>query len=253
MKLIVTDLDNTLLRSDKTISEYTAKVFESARKKGCVIAFATARGCAVSRFIEVIKPDFIISNGGASIQCQGEIIYRSMVSAQDVKKIIDMSCEFTNGKALITVENDDGYYCNFVPTDPDRRAVFTYTDFENFHAAAYKVSPELQEDAWAEAIAEACPNCDLLNFTGEKWRRYAAHGADKENGLKRLAEHIGMELKDVIAFGDDTNDLGMLQLAGTAVAVSNAIDEVKAAADFVTDSNDQDGVAVWLEKYFGML
>lgn len=67
MKLIITDLDNTLLRSDKSISEYTANVFERLRKKGHLIAFATARGCAMSRFVETIKPDIIVSNGGATI------------------------------------------------------------------------------------------------------------------------------------------------------------------------------------------
>ena len=66
--------------------------------------------------------------------------------------------------------------------------------------------------------------------------------------MKTLVEHIGIELNDVIAFGDDINDLGMLKLAGTAVAVSNAIEEVKAVADHITESNDQDGVAKFLER-----
>ena len=65
--------------------------------------------------------------------------------------------------------------------------------------------------------------------------------------MQILADHMGIDMTDVIAFGDDVNDLGMLKLAGTAVAVSNAIDEVKAVADHVTDSNDQDGVAKFLE------
>ena len=92
-----------------------------------------------------------------------------------------------------------------------------------------------------------CPNCSVLTFTGEKWRRFAAKNADKETALQILADHIGMDMTDVIAFGDDVNDLGMLKLAGTAVAVSNAIEDVKAVADHVTDSNDLDGVAKFLE------
>jgi len=248
MKLIITDLDNTLLRSDKSISEYTANVFEKTRAKGYLVAFATARGCAVSRFVETIKPDIIVSNGGAKILVNGEVIYRNMLSEDDVAKIIDMCYAFTDGKALITVENDEGYYCNFVPNDPDRRSVFAYSDFKNFRAPAYKVSPELENDEWAEAIAKACSNCGLLNFTGEKWRRYAANNANKENALKILVEYLGIDRRDVIAFGDDLNDLGMLKLAGTSVAVSNAIDEVKAVADYITDSNDHDGVAKYLER-----
>lgn len=248
MKLIITDLDNTLLRSDKSISEYTAKVFERIRAKGYLVAFATARGCAMSRFVDTIKPDIIVSNGGATISVNGEVIYRNLLSEKDVETIIAMCYEFTDGKALITVENDDGYYCNFVPNDLDRRSVFTYSDFKDFRAPAYKVSPELEKDEWAEAIVKACSNCSLLNFTGEKWRRYASGNSDKETALKMLVEHIGIDLSDVVAFGDDINDLGMLKLAGTAVAVSNAIDEVKAVADHITESNDQDGVAKFLER-----
>ena len=75
------------------------------------------------------------------------------------------------------------------------------------------------------------------------WTRRAAGNSDKETALKTLVEYIGIDLSDVVAFGDDINDLGMLKLAGTAVAVSNAIDEVKAVADHITESNDQDGVA----------
>lgn len=248
MKLIITDLDNTLLRNDKSISEYTAKVFERIRAKGYLVAFATARGCAMSRFVETIKPDIIVSNGGATISVNGEVIYRNLLSEKDVETIIAMCYEFTDGKALITVENDEGYYCNFVPNDLDRRSVFTYSDFRDFRAPAYKVSPELEKDEWAEAIVKVCSNCNLLNFTGEKWRRYAAGNSDKETALKTLVEYIGIDLSDVVAFGDDINDLGMLKLAGTAVAVSNAIDEVKAVADHITESNDQDGVAKFLER-----
>ena len=125
MKLIITDLDNTLLRSDKSISEYTVRVFEKIREKGCLVAFASARGCAMSRFVETIKPDIIVSNGGATISVNGEVIYRNLLSEKDVETIIAMCYKFTDGKALITVENDDGYYCNYVPNDLDRRFVFT--------------------------------------------------------------------------------------------------------------------------------
>lgn len=161
MKAIITDLDRTLLHTDKSISEYTAKVFERIRAKGYLVAFATARGCAMSRFVETIKPDIIVSNGGATISVNGEVIYRNLLSEKDVETIITMCYDFTDGKALITVENDDGYYCNFVPNDLDRRSVFTYSDFKDFRAPAYKVSPELEKDEWAESIVKACSNCNL--------------------------------------------------------------------------------------------
>ena len=249
MKSIITDLDNTLLRSDKSISIYTVNVFEKCREQGYFIAFATARAeNAMVRFIEAIQPTFIISNGGATINVRGEIVYRNRLEENEVATIVGMCRQFTNNKGFITVECDEGYFCNFVPDDPDRRAAFKYSNFENFKTPAYKITAELENDEWGEEITRACPNCTLINFTGEKWRRFAAKGSDKETALHTLVNHIGMDWSDMIAFGDDTNDLGMLKLAGTAVAVSNAIDEVKAVADYITDSNYQDGVAKFLEK-----
>jgi len=64
-----------------------------------------------------------------------------------------------------------------------------------------------------------------------------------------LTEKLGISLADIVSFGDDLNDREMLQICGTGVAVSNAIQEVKEVADEVTLSNDEDGVAVWIEKH----
>lgn len=249
MKLIVTDLDNTLLRSDKSISPYTVQVLEACRAKGYCIAFATARAeSAMARQIAAVKPEIIISNGGAIISVGGEIIYKNLISAETAAVIVRMCRQFTDNNGLITADCDDGYYCNFVPRDPDRRAAHTYSDFADFAVPAYKITAELECEAWAREICRVCPACTVINFTGENWRRFAAKNSDKATALQILVDYIGVELTDVIAFGDDWNDLGMLKLAGAAVAVSNAIDEVKAIADDVTDSHDDDGVAVWLEK-----
>lgn len=249
MKLIVTDLDNTLLRSDNSISEYTVSVFEKCRGKGILTVFASARAeNAMSRFIDAIKPDMIISNGGATVRANGEIIYGNALSSEAVFNIVEMCKRFTGGKGLITAECDDGYYCNFVPNDPDRRAASSYSDFTDFRKPSYKITAELENEEWARHIARSC-KCTLTNFSGEIWRRFAAANSDKETALKRLTELLGIEMKDVIAFGDDVNDLGMLKLAGTAVAVENAVAEVKSIADYVTLNNDNDGVANFLEKY----
>ncbi len=249
MKLIITDLDNTLLRSDKNISEYTVWVLEECRKQGHMLAFATARSeAAITRFVQTLKPNIIVSNGGAVIRSNGEIIYQNLMSAQDVSRIIEMFFAFTDGKGLMTLDCEDGYYCNFRPGDADRYGGYVQTEFKDFNRCAHKITAELERDEWAEEIAKACPDCTVISFTGEIWRGISAKNSDKETALRTLVSRVGIGIEDVIAFGDDINDLGMLKLAGAAVAVSNAIDEVKAVADYVTDSNDQDGVARFLQK-----
>lgn len=70
--------------------------------------------------------------------------------------------------------------------------------------------------------------------------------ATKQSAIKIIADRMGLGFNDIVAFGDDYNDIGMLRECGTGVAVINALDEVKAAADCVCDSNDNDGVAKWI-------
>ncbi|MBQ9151753.1 MAG: HAD family hydrolase [Clostridia bacterium] len=250
MKLLITDLDNTLLRSDKSISPYTAAVFARCREQGILTAFATARAeGAMSRFVETIRPYAILSNGGATVRMNREIIHENWMSPEDVHTILEMSIGFSGGRCDITARADDGYYCNHIPDDPDRRATSIYTDFRDFRKPASKVTVELEREEWAQAIVARCPACTYHSFTGELWRRFAAKGSDKETALTILAEYLCLDMADIIAFGDDVNDLGMLRAAGTAVAVANAIDEVKAVADYVTDSNDEDGVARFIEAH----
>ena len=249
-KLIITDLDNTLLRSDKSISEYTVSVLQKCRERGYGIAFATARSePAMERFIEKINPDVIISNGGAVIRANGNIIYQNTMSEEDVSRIIQMCYRFTESKGLITLDCDKGYFCNFVPNDPDRYNGYKYCDFEIFKNPAYKITAELEREEWGAEIIQTCPDCTVISFTGENWRRFAAKGSDKETALRMVTSYMKIDLCDVVAFGDDTNDLGMLKLAGTSVAVANAINEVKAVANYIADSNNDDGVAKFIEKF----
>jgi len=73
--------------------------------------------------------------------------------------------------------------------------------------------------------------------------------AGKSKAVAALADHWGISIKDVVAFGDDTNDIDMLRHCGIGVAMGNAIDEVKSAADDICDTNENDGIAKWLEKH----
>jgi hydroxymethylpyrimidine pyrophosphatase-like HAD family hydrolase len=93
----------------------------------------------------------------------------------------------------------------------------------------YKLSPEKYSDGWFLTI---------LHPEG-----------DKAHALQKVVDHMGRDTSDVTVFGDSVNDIGMFKLAGTSVAVANALDEVKEVADVILPhSNDEDGVAKYLEK-----
>ena len=112
-----------------------------------------------------------------------------------------------------------------------------------------KITVEITDDTTAYSIASVFPSVAVIRFSGENWYRFADKTADKWRGVKALAAHFGIDLKKAAAFGDDYNDADMLRFCGVGVAVANAIDEAKAAADYVCDSNDNDGVAKWLEEH----
>lgn len=91
--------------------------------------------------------------------------------------------------------------------------------------------------------------CDMLGYTDEDLYRFANRDAVKWNAIKSVAEYFNINTESFVAFGDDYNDLEMLKKCGIGVAVNNAIDIVRFAAKYICDSNDNDGVAKWIEEY----
>lgn len=110
-----------------------------------------------------------------------------------------------------------------------------------------KILAELPDSAIAEEIA-AKNHCRLQCYRDENLYAFLPEKSGKIQAIHELAKLVNISLKDIVSFGDDVNDLEMLQICGMGVAVSNAIEEVQHAADCVTLSNDEDGVADWIEK-----
>jgi len=90
--------------------------------------------------------------------------------------------------------------------------------------------------------------CRIYASQGALWYAISEKSVSKLKSIEATAKYFGLALSDVAAFGDDFNDVDMLKECGVGVAVSNAIDEAKAAADFICESNDEDGVAKWIEE-----
>ena len=250
-KMIITDLDNTLLRSDKTISEYTVDVLKKCRSKGVKVAFATARSAqASSRVFEQFVPDIFIGYGGALVSVGDTVIHRfdipSDTSSQIIKEClntaevlsvsaINESIAFSSDRKYI-LQKDSSYY--------------RYNDFSsNLNHRYLKISLRATDPAAVEKIASHYPMCDMLRYTDEDLYRFASLDAVKWNAVKSVAEYFNINTESFVAFGDDYNDLEMLKKCGVGVAVKNAIDKVRAAAKYICETNDNDGVAKWIEAH----
>lgn len=245
--LIVLDLDGTLLNSQKKISEENLAVLRNARENGALIAFSTARSAGAMRgYIAAVQPDILISNGGALVEQNGEALYTRQLSAEHTRHIIERCLELSEGKCEVTVDTEQGYFWNY-----KRNCDFTkfetpdnvqYSDFSDFNYPAYKVTAEVGREEDAQTIAAEVPDCGTISFSGEIWRRFAHTEATKRHALEHICSKLSIEQKEILAFGDDYNDIEMLEFC-TGVAMGNAIPEVKAAAEFTADTNDNDGVA----------
>ena len=88
----------------------------------------------------------------------------------------------------------------------------------------------------------------MIAFSDDPWYRFANKHATKMRAIQELASYLGLMLENIAAFGDDFNDEEMLRRCGFGVAMGNAIPEVQAAANVICETNDNDGVAKWLEK-----
>ncbi len=124
-----------------------------------------------------------------------------------------------------------------------------YCDYSSpLNVQANKIVAEIPDESVAKEIA-AKTNCKLQCYRGEKWYAFMPAGSGKIEAIRTLADTSKISAEDIVAFGDDLNDIEMLKLCGMGVAVANAIPEVQEAADVITLSNDEDGVAEWLADH----
>jgi len=247
--MIALDLDNTLLRSDATMSPYTISVLAKCQQKGIKIAYATARSTqAAAKMLAQFAPDIFIGYGGSWVTADNKVLYRSDIPADISAKLIQ-ECLQTPGVSYIYAAGEGN---KFLTNNPDYldHPHYKYCDFSSeLNSNFLKISIEAEHPSVVTSIAANYPMLDTLGFHGENLYRFANKNATKWNAVKAVATYYGIDTNAIIAFGDDRIDLEMLQNCGTGVAVANAIADVKAAANHICDTNNNDGVAKWLEEY----
>jgi len=256
IKMIVTDLDKTLLRKDKTISDYTKAILNKCHESGFLIVFATARPERATRQWQICPSCYVIANNGATITHGGVEIQNIMIPEADKHSIIK---RFVSEKSItgICVEMGDFLYSN----DTDFSAWATiptadtgwnpvYNDFTTpVTEQTCKFSVECSDREILIDILHDYPELQIFPNNGEHWYQITHETVSKFNAIVYLAELNNISPQDIIAFGDDYNDIEMLEKCGIGVAVENAIADVKKAANYICDLNDSDGVAKFIEKY----
>lgn len=248
-KMILTDLDGTLICSDGSISEHTKLVLKQCQNYGIYIVIATARyWIGAERYIEEIQPDYEITTDGTLIHRHGEQIYSCNLENEDTNQIIYDIIE-RDDKTEITVAAGRQVLWNSKHiSESEKLHKAVYCDYQKpLSCQANKIVAELPDYETALEIANR-NHCRLQSYRGENWYAFLPEKAGKVQAIRELARILDISLNEIVAFGDDKNDMEMLKMCGIGVAVNNAISDIKEIADCITLSNDENGVAEWLEK-----
>ncbi|OOM74666.1 sugar phosphatase YidA [Clostridium puniceum] len=263
-KLIALDMDGTLLTTDKKVSERTAASIKEAEAKGVKIVLASGRPLlGLNKYLEELGllkgEDYVLSFNGGLVQNTktGKIVSKVSLKGSDLKNIYEISKQlninihaFSAKDGLITPKNSkyteyeaeiNGIDINIkdfneIEDEEDIIKVMMIDPQEILDPAIEKLPNEIYEKY---SVFKSSPF--FLEFTHKE--------VDKGLGLKKLGEFLGIKKEEIIACGDAGNDLSMIKYAGLGVAMDNAVPEVKEVANYITASNDEDGISKVIEKF----
>ncbi|WP_424212746.1 HAD family hydrolase [Streptomyces sp. BI20] len=260
-KLVATDLDGTLLRSDDTVSERTREALVAACAAGAAHIVVTGRSVPWTRHI---LDD--LGYRGIAVCGQGAQIYDAGAGRLLTSVTLDRQLA---GLALAKIEAEVGSVALAASRDgvdgevlfgPGYRvqeglpALYLEDTSEVWSAPLNKLyiqHAELDDDALAKAAREVVGNLVDIVMAGPGIVEILPLGLSKATGLSLAARRLGVKAADTIAFGDMPNDIPMFGWAAHGVAMANAHADLKAIADEVTTSNEEDGIAVVLERLLG--
>lgn len=250
IQMIITDLDQTLLRDDGGVSDYTRRIWRECKRRGIVTGIATARLEANAVQIqEDLGADLLICSNGSKVIFRGERIQCDVMDEETVQGLTAALCALPS-QTEILVETERGLFINthrFAPSHPLGKAEFT--DFsKGIRQRASQIYASIGQERQAQAVCERFAECRCLHYRDSVRYAFMAQQVSKERAIIQTAQRLGIPLSMTAAFGDDEGDRQMLSLCGLGVAVDNALPDVKEMADAVAKSNQEDGVAQFIEQ-----
>lgn len=255
IKAIFFDIDGTLV-SFKThqVPDSTIKALKQLKKKGIKIFIATGRGKDGLKVLDEIEFDGYITLNGQYCYDKDRIIYQNTINPDDLQSLVNyldthqVPCGFT--------EEHDKYY-NYRDWRVDEIHRITQNDGQPAKDCKQVITRKIYQcqcfvdEAEEKELLKLMPNC-----ISARWHPMfcdiSPKGGTKQNGIDKFLEYYHLQLNETMAFGDGGNDIPMLTHVKLAVAMGNSSEEVKKAADYVTDEVDLDGVVKAL-KHFNLL
>jgi len=238
-RLLALDLDNTLLTKDKRISSENKKWIRRAEAAGVTILFATGRGRQTTQHLKEeldLTGPMVLVNGAEVWAGQNQLLRRYFIEKSDIRYLHDLAVRY-DAKFW-------GYSADSLTKMKDWNESMFDVDWLKFGIRKDDLSLIKQ----IRKEAQKLPNVEITRSASVNME-VSLKGVSKATGVKKVCEHMNIGMENVMAMGDNLNDLELIKAAGFGVAMENADDVLKDVADAVTTHHEEDGVARAIERY----
>lgn len=263
-KVLVLDIDGTLTNSDKEITDNTRKAIIDVQERGHIVMLASGRPTpGMRRYANELQLEkyggYLLSfNGGRIINCRtGEIVYQRILPPQVIPGLYRFACD--NDCGILTYFGDniilgtrmDDYVAlesriNGMPV----KEVDNFLEFVDFDVnKCLMTAPPNMAEQFEKLLCERYAGRLSIYRSEPFFIEIMPLNVDKATSLDRMLETVGLTRDNAICCGDGFNDLTMIEYAGVGVAMANAQPAVKKAADYITASNDEDGIVQVIDEF----
>lgn len=265
--LIALDLDGTLLTSEKTIRSYTKEIIFEAKRRGHIVVIATGRPhrSSINYYNELNLNTPMVNFNGALVHHPKNKAWEALHQPLDYKtalKIVDTCYDYAKNimaevQDHVFLDQDDPH---FIDTFIDHTSELQFT-IGRLHKQLREDPTSLLIYPYEEYIDELKQILDDMHTDWIEHRKWGSpwhmieivkKGMNKAVGLEKIAQYYRIPKERIIAFGDEDNDLEMIDYAGIGVAMDNGIKELKSIANYVTDTNDNDGIGKFIQEYLNI-
>lgn len=252
-KLILLDIDGTVYdNGNRCIHPKTIQAIKDAKNNGHEVVIATGRAYFMLYSITEIMPliDHYILINGQHIISHNEVIYEDTIKVSKMEEIIkslkDMNIKygFQSAYKEAISDIDDNIKETFIEMNlhiPQTNSKF-YNDEKVYQMWCFATPEQIEQ------LEIEFPEFDFVKWLSAGYD-IIKKGQSKGKGIKKIADHLGIDIKDTISIGDGDNDIEMNIAAGIGIAMGNATDKLKAVSDYITDDVDKDGIYNALKHY----
>lgn len=252
-KAFLFDVDKTLTNSKRQVSSFTCEMLEKTAQEGYPVGVCSGRHYATlhEHYFSLFPHNslHVVSGGAQVIDAMGKVYWEQTITPKVALAVISKALEenlqvYAQTDKQIYAQNRTISYAGLKPS----RKLPTFDEITNWHIpiiTVYAYSLPFLSFLNTQEVSYK----KLTNYEGIEYLDITTKGVSKKTGVEKWCEFLHLKPSEVVGFGDSDNDLEFLQTVGYRVVVSNATASVLAIADEVAASNDDDGVAHWLEEH----